>query len=100
MLQEIGTAESIIQQQSGKNPRPFFRFPFGSVNPVCLKAVGEAGYPYSIQWSIDTLDWQQPAADVIVSRIETNASEGVIATSVIITSRGDGEDEKEKSMSC
>lgn len=78
MLQEIGTAERIIQQQSGENPRPLFRFPFGSVNPICLKAVGEAGYPYSIQWSIDTLDWQQPAGDVIVSRIETNASAGDI----------------------
>jgi peptidoglycan/xylan/chitin deacetylase (PgdA/CDA1 family) len=59
-------------------PKPYFRFPFGSYNADALKAVGGTGYPYSIQWTIDTIDWQQPAVEVIVSRIQTGASNGDI----------------------
>ncbi|WP_045521895.1 hypothetical protein [Neobacillus niacini] len=45
---------------------------------TALKAAGGAGYPYSIQWTIDTIDWQQPSVEVIVSRIQSGASNGDI----------------------
>jgi peptidoglycan/xylan/chitin deacetylase (PgdA/CDA1 family) len=75
---EISKAEQAIKTASGKSPRPYFRFPYGSFNTSALKATGEAGYPLSIQWSLDTIDWQQPTVDVIVSRIEAGASNGDI----------------------
>jgi len=76
--QDIIKAEEAIKKATGITPRPFFRFPFGSYNADALKTVGGAGYPYSIQWTIDTIDWQQPTAEVIVSRIQSGASNGDI----------------------
>jgi peptidoglycan/xylan/chitin deacetylase (PgdA/CDA1 family) len=77
-IQDIIKAEEAIKRATGVTPKPYFRFPFGSYNANALKAVGGAGYPYSIQWTIDTIDWQQPAVEVIVSRIQTGASNGDI----------------------
>jgi peptidoglycan/xylan/chitin deacetylase (PgdA/CDA1 family) len=78
LSQDIIKAEEAIKRATGITPRPFFRFPFGSYNADALKTVGGAGYPYSIQWTIDTIDWQQPSAEVIVSRIQSGASNGDI----------------------
>ncbi|MDF2903034.1 MAG: putative polysaccharide deacetylase, partial [Bacillus sp. (in: firmicutes)] len=78
LVQEINDAEHAIITATGKSPRPYFRFPYGSYNATALKAVGTAGYPISIQWSLDTIDWQQPTSAVIISRIETGASNGDI----------------------
>ncbi len=76
--QDIIKAEEAIKRITGVTPRPYFRFPFGSYNDASLKAVGSAGYPYSIHWTIDTIDWQQPSVEVIVARIQSGASNGDI----------------------
>jgi LysM repeat protein len=76
--EELNKTEQVILQHTGKNSRPYFRFPYGASNAQALQSVGEAGYPFSIHWTTDTIDWQQPAVDVIVSRIENNASNGDI----------------------
>jgi LysM repeat protein len=78
MLNQVRRAELEIIEVTAQNPRPYFRFPYGSSNSQALKAVGESGYSYSVHWTTDTLDWQQPEADVIANRIETNASNGDI----------------------
>ena len=75
---DIIKAEEAIKAVTGRTPQPYFRFPFGSYNTAALKSAGEAGYRYSIQWSLDTIDWQQPATEVIISRIKTGASNGDI----------------------
>jgi peptidoglycan/xylan/chitin deacetylase (PgdA/CDA1 family) len=77
-VQDIIKAEEAIKRATGVTPRPYFRFPFGSYNAAALKAVGGAGYPYSIHWTIDTIDWQQPSVEVIISRIQSGASNGDI----------------------
>lgn len=76
--QDIIKAEKAIKEATGKSPQPYFRFPFGSYNSAALRTAGAAGYPYSIQWSLDTIDWQQPATEIIISRIKTGASNGDI----------------------
>lgn len=77
-IDNIKKAENIIISTTGKSPLPYFRFPYGSYNNEALKTVGKAGYRYSIQWSLDTIDWQQPKEEVIISRILTGASNGDI----------------------
>lgn len=77
-VQDIIKAEEAIKRATGVTPRPYFRFPFGSYNADALKTVGGAGYPYSIHWTLDTIDWQQPSVEVIVSRIRSGASNGDI----------------------
>lgn len=77
-IEDILKAEEAIKKATGITTRPYFRFLFGSYNGDALKAVGAAGYPYSIQWTLDTMDWQQPSVEVLVSRIQSGASNGDI----------------------
>ncbi len=77
-IEDMIKAEEAIKKATGISPIPLFRFPYGSSNAAALKALGESGYPYSIHWSLDTIDWQQPSVEVIISRIETGASNGDI----------------------
>ncbi len=76
--QSIIKAEETIKKITGVNPRPFFRPPYGSWSNLALKALGEAGYLYTIYWSIDTQDWQQPSTKLIVKRIFENVKGGHI----------------------
>lgn len=77
-IENIRIAEQKINAVTGVSPRPYFRFPYGSYNKAALETVGKAGYKYSIHWSIDTIDWQQPEASVIVQRIMNKAKGGDI----------------------
>lgn len=70
--------EETIKRITGIDPRPFFRPPYGSWNEVVLRAVGEIGYIYTIFWSINTKDWQQPPTKLIVERIFKNVKGGDI----------------------
>jgi peptidoglycan/xylan/chitin deacetylase (PgdA/CDA1 family) len=76
--EDILKAEKAILAVTGKSPRPYFRFPYGSYDDKTLKTVGEAGYKYSFHWTIDTIDWKQPSTEYIVNRIINGASNGDI----------------------
>lgn len=78
LIKDIQKGEQAIKAVTRVSPQPYFRFPYGAFNEVTLEAVGKAGYPYSIQWTLDTRDWEHPAADVIVDRIMEGASNGDI----------------------
>lgn len=51
--------------------------PYGEFNKTVLEAAGELGYR-TILWSIDTIDWQRPAPEVIVRRVVQKAHNGAI----------------------
>lgn len=69
IAEELGKTEAIVKKVTGADCRPLFRPPYGAWNEEVLKAVGDIGYSYSIYWSIDTVDWKQPAPELIVNRI-------------------------------
>ncbi len=69
VLQQLKDAEEAIQKATGKNPRPLFREPYGAFNEHERALVRQGGYSYSIYWDVDTLDWQFPGVDLLVSRI-------------------------------
>lgn len=64
---EIKKAEDIIFNITGKKSS-FFASPYGEYNPRLVKAVNGIDYQY-IMWSVDTIDWQQPTPETIVSRV-------------------------------
>lgn len=78
MLETVLQGEHAIEQVTGVNPKPLFRQPFGSFNDEILCAVGEAGYPYSIYWDVDPVDWKSPPLRVIVNRILYKTENGSI----------------------
>ena len=63
---------------TGKSTKPFFRAPFGSYNSTVLQTVGNAGYTYTFQWTIDSLDWTGNSATDIYNRVINNIVPGAI----------------------
>jgi peptidoglycan/xylan/chitin deacetylase (PgdA/CDA1 family) len=57
---EIRRAEWWIRASTGRDPRPYFRFPYGDRSARAIAIVNSLGYT-SIRWSLDTWGWMGPA---------------------------------------
>jgi peptidoglycan/xylan/chitin deacetylase (PgdA/CDA1 family) len=86
-FQTIGYAEARTQLQDNAKqwwkacqalPTPFFRPPYGSYNATTLKAAGSAGYPFVVNWDVDTGDWTGAAPAEIARRAIAGAHPGSI----------------------
>jgi peptidoglycan/xylan/chitin deacetylase (PgdA/CDA1 family) len=53
---EVTRAAAIIQRATGRDTRPYFRFPYGSRNSRTLRMVNALGYA-SVRWTVDTWGW-------------------------------------------
>ena len=77
---EITRAQTMIQSATGRDTRPYFRFPYGSRNPRTLRLVHNLGYA-SVRWTVDTWGWmglsQQSVAGA-VRRVRDNLVPGEI----------------------
>ncbi len=54
-----------------------FRPPFGEYNNTLIETAGNLGYK-TIQWSIDSLDWQNHSKEAIIERVTGKAHNGAI----------------------
>lgn len=54
--EEMRESTRIIQEVCGVRPY-LFRPPYGAYDTRLLDILGEEGYPYTIMWSVDTIDW-------------------------------------------
>ena len=78
---EIERAQSLIRTATGHDPRPLFRFPYGSSDKRTIRIANTLGYT-TIRWTVDTLGWEgtgrgQSAASV-TSRVLAALSPGEI----------------------
>lgn len=48
-----------------------FRAPYGDYNDSLIRSAEECGY-YSIQWSVDSLDWKDYGIDSIINTVIQN----------------------------
>ncbi|MFZ5827908.1 MAG: polysaccharide deacetylase family protein [Bacillota bacterium] len=69
VLQQVRDGEEAIRKVTGKETRPLFREPYGAFSEHARKLIRQAGYSYSVYWDVDTLDWQFPGVETLVSRI-------------------------------
>lgn len=74
--QELERNHANIRQLIGEDPF-LFRPPFGEYNNAVVEIASELGY-YTVQWSIDSLDWKDVSADFIVNRVVSQAGPGEI----------------------
>ena len=54
---QVQHAQSAIVSTTGDDPRPLFRFPYGSVDARVLADVHALGYG-GVRWTVDTLGWE------------------------------------------
>ncbi len=73
---EIKRVEQMIEKVSGQKTS-LFRPPFGEYNNEVIEAASGLGYR-TIQWSVDSLDWQNLTCDEIVERVTSRAHKGAI----------------------
>jgi peptidoglycan/xylan/chitin deacetylase (PgdA/CDA1 family) len=61
---DVREAQSRIMDVTGRDPRPWFRCPFGdgSDTPGVLSALDAAGY-HDVGWNVDSNDWCAPTPD-------------------------------------
>ncbi|MDQ0200986.1 polysaccharide deacetylase family protein [Neobacillus ginsengisoli] len=69
MIMELTNTISSFETIVGQKGSSLFRPPYGCWNKTLLEAAGQIGIPFTIYWSIDTIDWQEPTPDTIYNRI-------------------------------
>ena len=57
---EIEQAQLLIRRATGQDPRPLFRFPYGSSDTRTIRIANTLGYA-TIRWTVDTLGWEGTA---------------------------------------
>lgn len=67
---EIMTVHNKVKELTGYEMQ-FFRPPYGDYDNVVIKTAKECGY-YSIQWSVDSLDWKDYGVNSIVETVLNN----------------------------
>lgn len=76
MAEELQENFRLIQETTGYCPS-LFRPPFGDYDNTVIRTVNDCGYD-CIQWSKDSLDWQDLSADAICERVLKDIHQGDI----------------------
>jgi peptidoglycan/xylan/chitin deacetylase (PgdA/CDA1 family) len=80
---ELTDAATILEAGTGQDPRPYWRPPEAVSNEFVRGVAAELGYPKTIMWDIDTIDWREirnggPSAEQIATQVVTSATGGSI----------------------
>ncbi|MBM7647427.1 peptidoglycan/xylan/chitin deacetylase (PgdA/CDA1 family)/spore maturation protein CgeB [Bacillus ectoiniformans] len=78
IIKELNKTSRTFNRILGTKGSPIFRPPFGHWDKKALQAIGRAGFPFTVNWSIDTLDWQEPPAETIVQSVVNKIQPGDI----------------------
>jgi polysaccharide deacetylase family sporulation protein PdaB len=74
--EEISKTHTALKEVTGQTPK-LIRTPNGDWNERVVKIIAGTGYR-TIQWSVDSLDWQDPGVDAIVNRVLERVHPGAI----------------------
>ncbi len=72
--EEIMSVHNKVKELTGYEME-LFRPPYGAYNNDVIRTCYEVGY-YPVQWSCDSLDWQDHSADVIIKNVCENKNLG------------------------
>lgn len=73
---ELNKTGKKIYDITGVRPS-LFRPPFGDYNNTLINTAKDCGY-YTIQWSVDSLDWKELGVEPVVDRVTRNIKNGSI----------------------
>ncbi len=76
IVKELTTSCEAIEKITGKKVE-VFRPPYGDYDDLLIDTATELGL-YTIQWSVDSLDWKNLSADEISSRVLSRVGNGSI----------------------
>jgi peptidoglycan/xylan/chitin deacetylase (PgdA/CDA1 family) len=67
-VREITGAEAMIKAATGRDPQPYFRFPYGARDSRTLRLVHRLGYA-SVRWTVDTWGWMGASSQSVAGAI-------------------------------
>ena len=73
---ELAVSSAAIEKITGKKVE-LFRPPYGDYDDLLIETANKQGL-YTIQWSVDSLDWKDLSAKEIVSRVVSRVKNGSI----------------------
>jgi len=76
LIEDTREAERKITMVTGERPT-LYRSPYGEYDENSIKTVEGLGYKF-IQWSVDSIDWQEPDPATIIKRIMDKTVSGSI----------------------
>jgi len=84
---EVLGAERDILSAGGKDPRPFFRFPFGDRNAHDIAAVNALGY-VTVRWTVDTLGWQGTSGGRSAASVQSRVLDALVPGEIVLMHLG------------
>jgi peptidoglycan/xylan/chitin deacetylase (PgdA/CDA1 family) len=57
---QLASADAIVASITGMPTKPYWRPPYGSHDQGVRIAAWQAGYPKTVMWDVDTIDWRPP----------------------------------------
>jgi peptidoglycan/xylan/chitin deacetylase (PgdA/CDA1 family) len=77
---EITRCADVLKQVEGNNGRWFRPSGLDKPTPLILQQAGLAGYAVSVGYDVDPLDYEDPGASAVISRIEAGVQRGSIVS--------------------
>jgi peptidoglycan/xylan/chitin deacetylase (PgdA/CDA1 family) len=75
---ELDRTEELLVGMTGRTTHPYFRPPYGDLNEGVFADVSDAGYDYTMMWTIDSFGWNHLPAAGIIERCLSRAEPGAI----------------------
>ena len=75
---ELDRTEELLVGLTNKSTRPLFRPPYGDLDAGVFRDLSDAGYDYTIMWTVDSFGWNRLPAAGIVDRCLSRAEPGAI----------------------
>ena len=75
---ELDRTEELLVGMTGRTTHPYFRPPYGDLNEGVFTDVSDAGYDYTMMWTIDSFGWNHLSAAGIIERCLSRAEPGAI----------------------
>jgi peptidoglycan/xylan/chitin deacetylase (PgdA/CDA1 family) len=93
VIDEVERAASAIEQATGQDTHPLFRFPFGATDAHLISLLDSLGYG-CFRWTVDTLGWEGTSggrsADSVVQRVVDGLQPGEIVIMHVGSNPDDG----------
>ena len=88
---ELSRTETTVYHLSGRTTRPYFRPPYGDVDPGVQQDAANDGYGVIVMWTVDSFGWRGATADAIVERCLAGAEPGAIYVMHVGSESADGD---------
>jgi peptidoglycan/xylan/chitin deacetylase (PgdA/CDA1 family) len=89
---ELTSTRSLILKTTGRDPRPFFRFPYGAYDSRVLTQVHARGYG-GVGWTTDSLGWKGTSGGMTVDKVVARVLAGRVPGQIVLMHLGANPDD-------